>query len=177
MQFVNGELLAGSSDCYWIPNAVAWFWGERGDTCPLSYDLKLVNCIGSLQICSNQNRCVALTRQMLCEFAGQSGLTCTLKTSKQDDGRTCFGKDEWPSFPTENRNQFFVDNLDYLLGWVERSRDFSRKRSGFHVGTKCLNHREGDIGLEQCRSNLFHRCINIGFTESTFALEALKSGP
>ena len=98
--------------------AVAGLWCENVNTCALTDHLQLVDRIWSLQVGGNKQRRLVLIFEPLSQLAGECGLTRTLKTGKHDHGRWLLRELELALFPSENLDQFFVDNLNDLLGGV-----------------------------------------------------------
>ena len=61
-----------------------------------------------------------LVAQPLGQLAGQRGLTGALQAGQHDHRRRILGEDQLPRLAAQDPDEFLVDDLDDLLGRVER---------------------------------------------------------
>ena len=58
-----------------------------------------------------------------------------------------------------------MNNLDHLLGRVERLANFHADRPHPHARQKFLDHLEVDIGFQQRQTDFTQSFINVGFAQ------------
>ena len=68
---------------------------------------------------------MTLILEPLCQLASQGGLTGSLQTRQHDHRRRVLGELDPAGLPTQDRDELVVDDLDDLLGRVQRAADLS----------------------------------------------------
>ena len=81
------------------------------------------------------------------EFAGESCFARTLQAGEHDYGRWIFGERQPSRFATEDRSEFLLNNLDYLLGRIERLRNFSSQCSFGDLSNELINDNQCNVGI------------------------------
>ena len=74
----------------------------------------------------------------------------------------------------EDPDELFVDDLDDLLGRVQRLRDLSALGPFAHRRDELLDDRERDVGLEQGHPDLAQGGVDVGVGEPALAAEVLE---
>ena len=97
----------------------------------LADDLELLDRVRPLQVGGDQQRRVALLAQPEGQLGGQRGLTGALQAGQHDHGRRRLGEPQPPGLAAEDRDELLVDDLDDLLGRVERLRRPPRADGAF----------------------------------------------
>ena len=88
---------------------------------------------GTIDVDRNELRFVAFFGEEAGQFGGARGLTGTLQTDDQDDGRRFVGKPQTRLMRAEHLRQLVADDLDDLLAGRESGEDFLTHRLHFHV--------------------------------------------
>ena len=79
-----------------------------------------------------------------------------------------------PGLAAEDGDQLVVDDLDDLLGGVERGGDLGVAGPLLDRGHEVLDHRQVDVGLEQRTPDLAGGLVDVGLGEAALAAEALE---
>ena len=95
---------------------------EHLDAGPLADDLQLVDRAGALQVAGHQQRRMALSLKPFRELAGQRRLTRALQAGEHDHRRRGLGERQLAGLAAEDPDELLVDDLDDLLGRVQRAR-------------------------------------------------------
>ena len=106
-----------------VADAVAGLGGEDRYADPLAVDLELVDGVGALQVAGDQQRGLALLLEPQRELGGQRRLAGALEAGEHDDGRAGLGVAQPAGLAAEDRDELLVDDLDDLLGRVQRAAD------------------------------------------------------
>ena len=140
----------------------------------LTDDLQLTNCIGALEVRSNEQDRLAFFAQPLSQLSGQSRLTCTLQTSEHKDGGTTLSEVEFSGFTAKNLNQFIVNDSNDLLTRIKRAR--ARRSIGLlaNLRRELANNGQGDVGVQECPANLADGLINVRLGQNTARTQPLK---
>ena len=161
----------------WVVLAGAHFMGgieagarercEARHACTLSHDFQLLHRTWALQVAGDENWGVPLIREVPGQFTGQGGLTSTLQTGQHDNRWRLLRHIETSSLATEDVDQFLIDNLNDLVGRVDRlaANNFvSAFLDALDEGTDNL---EGDIGFQKSQPNLAGGGVNIRLSQAT----------
>ena len=70
---------------------------------------------------------MALLLEVHGQLAGQGGLAGALQAGEQDHGRRVLGELQPTGLAAEQLDELLVDDLDDLLGGVQRARDLRRR--------------------------------------------------
>jgi hypothetical protein len=117
---------------------------------------------------------VPLPAQPAPELAGQRRLARALQAGQHDHRRRRLRHPHPAGLTAEDPDELLVDDLDDLLGRVERLRDLGPARPLLDRGHEVLDHREGDVGLEQGDADLPRRRVDVGVGEPTLAAQVLE---
>jgi hypothetical protein len=144
------------------------------DPGPLTNDLQLVDRVGTLQVGRHQQRGVALLPQPQRELPGQRRLTRALQAGEHDHRRRTLGEPQLPRLATEDADQFLVDDLDHLLGGVERSGQLGPPGPLLDRGDEVPDHAQVDVCLQQGDPDLAGGRVDVGFGQATLAPQGLE---
>ena len=137
-------------------------------------DLELLYRVRALQVGRDQQRGVVLPAQPGRQLARERGLTGALQAGEHDHGGRVLGEPQPPGLPAEDADELLVDDLDDLLGRVQRLR---------HLGAACplldraderTHHRQGDVGLEQRHPDLPAGGVDVSVGEPALAAQVLE---
>ena len=131
-----------------IPNSVARFRSEDVHPGTFSDHLQLSDGIGPLEVAGGQQRGVALFLEPLSQLPSQGRLASTLQAGKHDDRRGSLRKTNRTGLPSEDLDEFLVDNLDDLLGRIERFRKLLAVATLFNGRHEFLDDRQVDVSLK-----------------------------
>ncbi len=67
-----------------------------------------------------------------------------------------------------------MDDLDDLLGRVQRTREFLAHRALTHPGNESLDHGQVDVGLEQSDPYLTQDLVDVGVAQLPLAAQSRK---
>ena len=137
--------------------------GKGRNPCPLADNLQLLNGAGALQITRHQHRGVALLFQMAGQLTGQRRLTGTLQAGEHNHRRRVLRQVQPAGFAAENVNELLVDDLDHLLGRVERLGDLGALRTFLDALNKSPHDGQGHVGFEQGQTDLASGGVNVRF--------------
>ncbi len=154
-----------------VADAVAGLRGVHLDAGPATEHLELPDGVGALEVGGDQQRLVALALEPAGQLAGERRLTGTLEAGQHDHGRRVLGELEPPPLAAEDVDQLLVDDLDDLLGRVERLGDLGAARPLLDVRDEALDHRQGDVGLQQRQPDLARGGVDVGVGEPALAAE------
>ena len=79
--------------------------------------------VGALEVGGHEHRGVALVLQPQGQLAGQRRLAGPLEAGQHDHRRRVLGEPQPPGLAAEDRDELLVDDLDDLLGRVQRPAD------------------------------------------------------
>jgi hypothetical protein len=145
-----------------VAHPVARLGGVDGHPGPLAHHLKLLDRVGALQVRGDQHRRVALLLKPEAQLARQRGLTGTLQARQHDHGRRDLREAQPAGLAAEDPDELLVDDLDDLLGRVERRGDLFRRRTLLDAGDELPHHGEGHVRLEQGNADLAGGRVNVG---------------
>ena len=103
------------------------------------------------------------------KLSAERGLTRTLQTAHQDDGRTAC-EVQIGSFATHQLGQLVVYDLDHQLAWLYSCEHVHAKGFLLHRVGEVLGHLIVDVGVEQCTAHIL-QClgyVNLGDFSLTF---------
>ena len=164
----------GAGDVDGVAAAVAGLGGEDGHADALTVDLELLDGVGALQVCRDQQRGLVLVLEPERELGREGRLAGTLEAGEHDHGGPGLGIAQAPGFAAEDRHELLVDDLDDLLRGVERAADLLAAGPLLHRRDELLDHRQGDVGLEQRDADLARGGVDVGLGEPALALEVLE---
>jgi hypothetical protein len=154
-----------------VADAVAGLRRVHLDAGPLAEHLELVDRVRPLQVGRDQHGLMSLGLQPPGQLAGQGGLAGALEPGEHDHRRRLLGEPQPAGLAAEHGDQFLVDDLDDLLGRVERLGDLGAERPGLEVGDEGLDHGQRDVGLEQGQPDLAGGGVDVGVGQPTLAPE------
>jgi hypothetical protein len=157
-----------------VAHPVAGFGGEHLDTGALTVDLQLVDGVRPLQVGGHEQRAAALALEPERQLGRQRGLPRALEAGQHDHGRRRLGEPEPAGLAAEDRDELLVDDLDDLLGRVERLADLLAPRPLAYGGHELLDDRQRDVGLEQRDADLPRGGVDVGLREPALATEVLE---
>ena len=159
-----------------VADAVARLGRERRDTGALADHLELGHRVGALEVAGDQHRRVALLLEPQRELSGQCRLTGTLQTGEHDHRRRVLRQAQPPRLAAEDRDELLVDDLDDLLGRVERLMDLGAFRPFLDPRDERLDHAEGDVGFQQRDPDFARGGVDVGVGQPALARERLEGG-
>jgi hypothetical protein len=145
-----------------VTDAVAWLRRVDRDARPLPHHLKLLHRVGPLQVGGDQHRRVALLLEPQPQLGRQRGLTRALQAGQHDHGRRHLGEPQPPRLAAQDAHEFLVDDLDDLLGRVQRGGDFLGVGALLDPGDELPDHRQRDVRLEQGDPDFPGGRVNVG---------------
>ena len=157
-----------------VADAVAGLGREDGDADLVAVDLQLLDGVRALQVAGDQHRRLALLLQPQRELGRERRLAGTLQAGEHDDGRAGLGVAQPPGLAAEDGDELLVDDLDDLLGGVQRLADLLAPRALLDRRDEVLDHRQRDVGLEQGDPDLARGRVDVGLGEPALATEVLE---
>ena len=151
-----------------------WLRSEGHTPLLVAADLQRPNAVTQLQVGGHQHRGGALLLQPATQLAREGRLACTLEAGEHDHRRWLLGEAQPPGLPAEDRHQFLVDDLDDLLGRVERLADLRFGRPLLDPGDEAAHHGQCDVGLEQRDADLPRRGVHIRRGQPALAAQVLE---
>ena len=130
---------------------------------------KLLDSGRTINVASHEQRTFALfVLELVGKFAGESGLTRTLKTRHKNNGR--FSLDvERCLFATHQKSKFIVHDFHHQLAWVDRS-DYILTESLFLNGVgESFGYCIVNVGIKQSAAHFLHGLCHIDFGNLAFA--------
>ena len=149
------------------PLGVAGLGREDGYAGALAVDLELLDGVRPLQVGSDQHRRLVLALQPERQLRGQGGLTGTLEAGQHDHRRRVLGVAQAAGLAAEDGDELLVDDLDDLLGGVQRLADLLAAGPLLDRSDELLDHRQRDVGLEQGDAHFAHRLVDISLRQRT----------
>ncbi len=124
-------------------------------------NLQLLARRRTVNVDRNQQRTVSAILQPVRQLAGGGGLTGTLQSGHQDDGRRLRRKLHARRIFAEDLDQFVAQNLDDLLSGRKRGHHFLTDGLGADLVDQLLDDFEVDVGLEQRQPDFAERLVNV----------------
>ncbi len=165
---------AGAGDRDRVADAVARLGGEHLDADPLAVDLELVDGVGALEVGGHEQRAAALLLEPQRQLGGQRRLAGALEAGEHQHGRRGLREAQPAGLAAEDRDELLVDDLDDLLGRVQRPADLLAAGPGLDRVDERLDHRQRDVGLEQGDADLAGGRVDVGLREPSLAAEVLE---
>ena len=159
-----------------VADAVAGLRREHRHAGALADDLQLGHGVRPLEVGGDEHRLVALRLEPVGELAGQRRLSGALQAGEHDDRRRVLREPQPPGLAAEDLDELLVDDLDDLLRRVERLVHLDAARPLAHRLDEVLDHRQGDVGLEQCDPDLAGRGVDVGVGQLALAAQVLERG-
>ena len=157
-----------------VADAVAGLGREDGYAGALAVDLELVDGVRALEVGGDQHRLLALLLEPERELRGQRGLAGALEAGQHDHRRRGLGVAQPAGLAAEDRDELLVDDLDDLLGGVQRLADLLAARPLLDRVDELADHRQRDVGLEQGDPDLARGRVDVGLGEAALAAEVLE---
>ena len=157
-----------------VADAVAGLGGEDGHADALTVDLELLDGVGSLEVGRDQDRGLVLVLEPQRELGGERGLAGALEAGQHDDGRAGLGVAQPTGLAAEDGDELLVDDLDDLLGRVERPADLFAARALLDRADELLDHGQRDVGLEQRDADLARGRVDVGLGQLALAAQVLE---
>ena len=143
-----------------------------GDPGPLADDLQLGDRVGPLQVAGHQQRRVPLALEPVRELAGQRGLAGALQAGQHDHARRLLGQPDPPGLAAEDGDELLVDDLDDLLGRVQRTGYLGALGPLLDPRDEAADHRQRDVRLQQRDADLARGGVDVGVGEPPLAAQA-----
>ena len=131
--------------------------------------LQLLHGVRPLQVGRHHQRGVALCLQPERQLRRERGLTGALQARQHDHGRRVLGKTQPAGLAAQDRDEFVMDDLDDLLGRVERGGDLFGGGPLLHPGDELPGHRQGHVRLEQDKADLAAGRVDVGSRQPALA--------
>ena len=136
--------------------------------------LQLLNSRRTVNVAGNdQNLLFVIFLEELAELADRGRLARPLQAGHQDNRRRLRIEVDTFMRVTHQAGQFGMHDADQGLPGTQRADDFLADRLFLDGGNELLDHRQGDVGLEQRHADFAQGIGNIGFSQAGFALERL----
>ena len=174
VQAALGLLDRGPRDTDRVADAVAGLGREDRHADLVAVDLQLLDRVGALEVARDEQRGLALLLQPERELGRERRLAGALEAGQHDDGRPGLGVAQPPGLAAEDRDQLVVDDLDDLLGGVQRLADLLAPGPLLDRRDEVLDHRQRDVGLEQGDPDLASGRVDVGLGEPALAAEVLE---
>ena len=100
---------------------------KTGDAGPLAVDLELVDRVGPLQVGGDQQRALALLLEPQRQLGRERRLAGALEPGEHDHRRRGLGEPQPAGLAAEDGDELLVDDLDDLLGGVQRLADLGTR--------------------------------------------------
>ena len=154
-----------------VTDAVAGLRGVHLDAGPATEHLELPDGVGALEVGGDEQRLVPLALEPAGQLAGEGRLTGTLEAGQHDHRRRLLGELEPPPLAAEHLDQLLVDDLDDLLGRVQRLGDLGAAGPLLDGRDEALDHRQRDVRLQQREADLARGGVDVGVGEPALAAE------
>ena len=140
----------------------------------LTQDLQLFDGCRSIDVASNQQYLTSFFAfDQVGQFARKGGLTGTLQTGNQHNGRVAFQLDVGHGAAHQCR-QLIAYDLGHHLTRLDGLENILSQCFGLHLVSETLGNLIIDIGIDQRTPNLFEAFGYIDLGDTTLALEDLK---
>ncbi len=157
-----------------VADTVARLRAVEGHAGALGDHLELVDRVGALEVAGDQQRGVLLLLQPVAELAREGGLTGTLQTGEHDDRRAALGEPHPAGLATEDRDELLVDDLDDLLGRVQRTGDLGTECPLLDLLDEGPDDRQRDVRLQQRDADLAGGGVDVRLAQAALAPEVLE---
>ncbi len=157
-----------------VADAVARLRRVDADARALGDDAELVHGVRALEVTGDQQRRVALLLQPVAELAREGGLTRTLQTRQHDHGGRLLGEAQAPGLAAEDGDEFLVDDLEDLLGRVQRLADLGTEGALLDVLDERPDDRQRHVRLEERDPDVPGRGVDVRFAETPLAAQVLE---
>ena len=174
VQLATGLVDRVAGDLHRVADTVAGLGSEDGYAGALAVDLELVDGVRALEVGRDQHGLLALLLEPQRELRGERGLAGALEPGEHDHGRGVLGVAQAARLAAEDLDQLLVDDLDDLLGGVQRRADLLAASPLLDRVHELSNHRERDVGLEQGDPDLASGRVDVGLGEAALAAEVLE---
>jgi len=107
--------------------------------------------------------------QVASQLGNRGGLTGTLQTCHQNDGRRRYGEVELLVAGAHHRFQLLLDDLQELLPGIEAALDLDTHGAVAHMVDKVLDDRQGNVSFQQGHAHFAQGFLDIVFGEMSLA--------
>ncbi len=108
-------------------------------------------------------------------MAAEVGLARTLQPDHHDRHRRHGGQVERRFVGAEHGDQLVMDDLDDHLAGRDRADHLLADRLLAHLGDEILDHRQGDVGLEQRHAHFAHGLGHVGLAQRAAAGQPVEN--
>ncbi len=140
----------------------------------LTDHLQLGDSAGTLEVAGDQHRGVSLRLEPLRELAREGGLTGTLQTGEHDDRRRGLRELQTTGLAAEDPDEFLVDDLDDLLGRVQRAVHLGALGAHLDLLDELAHDGQRDVGLEQGEADLTAGRVDVRVGQPPLAAQVLQ---
>ena len=112
---------------------------------------------------------LSVSIRRLASFAAVVVLPAPCKAGQHDDNGRLRPEGREARFAAENLDQLGMNNLDQGLTGRQALADLFTERALPNALDKCLHDRQGDVRLQQCKSHLAQRVLDVGFGQPALA--------
>ncbi len=109
------------------------------------------------------------------QFPCRRGLAGTLQADNQEHAGRVVGVAQLGFMAAQNLDQFFVNDLDYLLRGREGVEHFFAHGLLFDVFDQLFDNFEVDVGFEQRHANFSQGALHVFGREFAFAAQVLEN--
>ena len=151
--------------------------GKHGDPQLFSHHLELGDGGGAVYVAGRQQRPFAhAVFEIARQLGAVGGLAGALEAHHHDHCGSGVGKGDLGVGAAHHLRQFFVDDLDDLLGGGQALQHIAAGDPLRHRGHKVLHHFIADVRLQQGHADLPHGLLHVGLRQPPLAPQALKGG-
>ena len=136
---------------------------------------ELVDRRRAIDVTGGESDVLAVLLQQARELAAGRCLTRALQAGHQDHGRAGRRKREVAAGTAHQVRQLLVDDLHDLLAGVEALQHVGAQTALLHRRRELLDDLEVDVGLEQRKTDLPHRAVDVGLGQLAAAADVLES--
>ena len=143
----------------------------------LAHHLQLVDGGGTVYVAGRQQRALAeLAAHQARQLGAVGGFTGALQTHHHHHGGAAVGGVQPCVGAAHQLRQFFVDDLDDLLGGGQAVQHVAAHAALGDLGHEILDHLIADVGLQQGEAHLAHTGADIGLGQAALALQTFEYG-
>ena len=148
---------------------------EHRSTRLLAHHLQLIDSSRAVNVAGHQHGAAALFDEVFCKLCSVGGLTIALQAAEHDDRLALVLDVQAGCFAAAHQSdQFFVDDLDHLLGGSQAFHDLLAHGALGHLGAEVLGNLVVDVGFQQCHAHLAHRSLDICFGQLAVAAQLFE---
>ena len=155
---------------------ILWLGIDR-NTYTLTHHLQLFDSSRTIDVTGHEQRLLVVAGlEQVGELTTESGLTRTLQTRHQDDGRcTRTALDlQFGSLAAHQVCQFVVNDLHHQLTRLHSSEHIHTHRLLLHRIRELLSHLKVHVGIKQCTTHVLQRLSNVDLRNLSLTFQDLK---